>query len=296
MISLTGFCIFMEQHIKEFIEFKKGGRLNPNSARDYLNSLNKFKSIVKKPLNKVDRTDIIKFRNSLSLKYSPKSIEHHLTVLHAFVAFWNTEIKCISASRIEIPTARSNPRLTVTEEEYRKMLSVLEMSNYYDLQKRLALNILWDCGCRLGELCSINLEDMDFENRKIRIDTEKTKKERVLFWSEETEKTMQKFMPIRWEIKRSKALFIGLYKTGEYSDRIDHGTVETWFERMRKWAKIERNITPHSFRHSRIQRWINSGLDLISVTYLSGHESINSLEHYMRLGPAQVEVLARKAM
>ncbi len=230
------------------------------------------------------------------MKYAPKTVEHHITVLHTFVKFWNPEIKCISHERIEIPRAKSNPRLTITEAEYRQMLSVLETNNYRDLQKILALNLLWDCGCRIGELLSINLEDMDFENRRIRIDTEKTKKERILFWSEETDKTLKKMMPIRQEIKRSNALFVGMYSTGEYSDRVCSMTAETWFKSIRKWAKIERNITPHSFRHSRIQRWINSGLDLISVSYLTGHESINSLEHYMRLGATQVEVLARKAM
>lgn len=286
----------MEQHIKEFIEFKRGGKLKANSARDYLNSLTKFNEIVKKPLEEVDKSDIIKFRNVLNLKYAPKAVEHHFTILHCFIKFWNPEVKCISHERIEVPTAKSNPRITITEEEYKQMLSSLPENNYNDLQKRLALNLLWDCGCRVGELCSINLDDMDFDNMRVRIDTEKTKKERVLFWSQETRKTLCKLLPIRWEIKRSNALFIGLYNTGEYSNRLSTRTIEKWFRTMLVDAKIKRKITPHSFRHSRIQRWINSGLDLISVTYLSGHESINSLEHYMRLGTAQVEVLARKAM
>ena len=270
--------------------------MKESSARDYLCSLNRFNSIVQKPLEKVEISDIVKFREMLKLRYAPKSVEHDLTILHCFIKFWNPEVKCISHERIEIPTAKSNPHLTITEQEYRQMLSVLPEDNYDDLQKRLSLNILWDCGCRVGELVSINLDDMDFDNMKVRIDTEKTKKERVLFWSEETKKTLCKMLPIRWEIKRSNALLIGTYNSGEYSNRLTTRTIEKWFRDICKKANIVRKITPHSFRHSRIQRWISTGLDLISTTYLTGHQSINSLEHYMRLGSAQVEVLARKAM
>ncbi len=286
----------MEQHIEEFLEFKTGGRLKKSSARDYRNSLNKFRDIVRKPLVEVKREDIIKFRNVLNLSYSPKGVEHHFNIIHCFIKFWNPEVNCISHERIEVPLAKSNPRPTITEEEHRQMLATLEENNYSDLQKRLMLNILWDCGCRIGELVSINLEDIDFDNKKVRIDTEKTKKERTLFWSEETRKTLCKVLPIRWELKRGNALFVGLYNSGEFSDRVSIKTAQRWFNEARDKAGIKRKLMPHSYRHSRIQRWIGTGLDLISVSYLSGHENISSLEHYMRLGTAQVEAVARKAM
>ncbi len=83
----------METYIKEFIEFKTGGRLKKSSARDYLNTLNKFKIIVNKPLEQVGREDIIKFRNVLNMGYSPKAVEHHFNILHCFIKFWNPEVK-----------------------------------------------------------------------------------------------------------------------------------------------------------------------------------------------------------
>ncbi len=286
----------MEKYINEFIEFKTGGRLKMSSARDYRNSLNKFKTIVGKPLEEVGREDIIKFRNILNMGYAPKAVEHHFNILHCFIKFWNPEIKCISHERIEVPLARSNPRLTITEAEHKQMLSVLAEYEYNELQKRLCLQLLWDCGCRVGELCSINLDDIDFDNRKVKIYTEKTKKERVLFWSEDTHKTLCKMLPIRWEIKRSNALLIGLYNSGEYSDRVTTKTIQRWFKEIKRRAGIKRQIVPHSYRHSRIQRWVSTGISLIEVSYLSGHNNMTSLEHYMRLGTAQVEAIARKAM
>lgn len=286
----------MEKYISEFLDYKRGGSLTEKSANDYRNSLNKFKDIVRKPLEEVERSDIIKFREILLQGYSPKAVEHHFNVLHCFIKFWNPEVKTISHERIEIPMARSNPRLTITQEEHIKIMATLEESNYNDLQKRLAFQLLWDCGCRIGELISIDLDDIDFDNRRVKIKTEKTKKDRVLFWSEETHKTLCKILPMRWEIKRSKALFIGMYNSGEYSDRITPKTIERWLKVARRIAGINRNVVPHSYRHSRIQRWINSGMSLIDVTYLSGHENMTSLEHYMRLGTAQVQAKARMAM
>lgn len=286
----------METYIQQFLEFKTGGRLKKSSARDYRNSLNKFKDIVGKPLEEVGREDIVKYRNILNLNYAPKAVEHHFNVLHCFIKFWNPEVKTISHERIEVPLARSNPRLTITEGEHRQMLACLEENNYGDLQKRLCLQLLWDCGCRVGELTSIDLDDIDFDNRKVKISTEKTKKERVLSWSEDTHKTLCKMLPIRWEIKRSKALFVGMYNTGEYSNRATSKTIQRWFKQIKYRASIQRQIVPHSYRHSRIQRWIGSGISLIEVSYLSGHNNITSLEHYMRLGATQVEAVARKAM
>lgn len=290
------FCIYMKKYIDDYIQFKTGGRLKLSSARDYLNSLNKFDSIVRKPLEKVDRDDIIKYRNVLSLKYAPKAIEHHFNVLHAFFKFWNPEVKTLSHERIEVPIARSNPRLTILESEHRAIIGLLQDNNYNDLQKKLVFQLLWDCGCRVGELVSIDLVDIDFDNRRVKIHTEKTKKERMLFWSEDTHKTLCKLLPMRWEVKRSKALFIGMYNSGEYTDRIATVTIERWMRSLKDKAGIERKIVPHSYRHSRIQRWISSGLSLIEVTYLSGHESMTSLEHYMRLGTEQIQINARRAM
>ena len=89
---------------------------------------------------------------------------------------------------------------------------------------------------------------MDFDNMKVRIDTEKTKKERTLFWSEETRKTLCKMLPIRWEIKRSNALFIGTYNSGEYSNRLSTRAMERWFRLIRMRAGMKRKLVLHGYQ------------------------------------------------
>lgn len=284
----------MQNEIQEFLRFKSS-HIKQRSLDDYYLWLKRFDDLIKEPLEKVQDQHFTKFHNIISIAYSEKSIEHAFNILHTYFTFWKGERGCINPARIVIPHARSNSHPLVTREQYDKLQDQLEENYFPDLQRKLWLSFLWDCGMRIGELTSINISDVSTERRQAIIKTEKTYKNRAIFWSEATNILLTKYLAIRNEIKRSDALFIGLYNNGDYSDRLTSRAIERSIATLCRHGKVG-TVVPHSFRHAFIQRLISKGLSLPEVIQLSGHQSQLSVEHYMRLGNDRNEFNARRAM
>jgi len=286
----------MQEQIREYLLWKS--QHSPHTLKPYMLWLNRFKDYVRKTeLQEINRKDIVDFSIHIKNKYSERTHEFAMAILHGFFKFWHEEDnRVLSPNLVVVPSYRRKIMPVITEEIFKKLLDALPIYEYISLQRHIILRMLWESGCRISELLSIDLPNINFEKCCAVIETRKTSVRRRIFWSEATnELLIKKYMPIRREVKRdSHALFIGFYNSGEYSNRLNPRQVQRTIENLRTELCISEKITPHSFRHGKAHFMLEHGASVVDIQQILGHVSPNSSFAYLQYQGTELERRAKK--
>ena len=209
---------------------------------------------------------------------------NYANVLRAFFKFWNKRgIVPIMYEAIQGPRKVETFPNFITPEQFEKIDQRFDVDDFVQLTKKLAFNLLWDTGMRIGELMALNVADFDSTKQHVVISTEKSRKLRVLAWSDTTHRLLLKYLGVRLCLSQSEPLFLSPRVAGKVSrsGRLTSRSVQRWCVELSK--ELHFNINPHGFRHGKCHAVINAGGTRQQVQTIAGHSSIGSSEVYVRL-------------
>ena len=139
------------------------------------------------------------------------------------------------------------------------------------------IEFLYSCGLRVSELCSLKIGDISRETGVIRV-FGKGSKERLVPIGEQAMRRLRDYLPLRKEWisdKKENAIFVS--RRGKALSRVSVWSIIK--ERAQK-AGINKNISPHSLRHSFATHLLNNGASIRSVQEMLGHADISTTEIY----------------
>ena len=140
-------------------------------------------------------------------------------------------------------------------------------------QRDLALvSFLYSTGCRVSEVVSLNINDVDFKKREICV-IGKGGKERTVYLTEVAAMHLKEYLDGRKD--RKDALFLG---KGER--RLGKNGIEILLKRIGKKAQVG-NVHPHRFRRTLATYMIDHGASLQDVQAILGHEDIRTTQIYV---------------
>ena len=146
---------------------------------------------------------------------------------------------------------------------------------------------------RVSELIGVNLEDISFEQRLIRVKG-KGKKERLLPFGRKAEERLIEYLRVRTSIHKGRIdeepLFLN-YR----GQRLTSRSVERVTDKYIRLSALKRKISPHSLRHSFASHLLSRGADLRVIQELLGHESLATTQKYTHLDLAQLLKVYRKS-
>jgi site-specific recombinase XerD len=144
------------------------------------------------------------------------------------------------------------------------------------------LELFYASGVRRAELVGINVADVDFSDRTIRV-IGKGNKERFVFFNRATAAALKAYLRVR---RRSKdgALFVS-----RQGRRLSYQQVGRLFAGYVALSGLEGKITPHTMRHSVATHLHQSGVDLMTIKDFLGHASIQTTQIYAQMKPAHVK-------
>jgi len=147
------------------------------------------------------------------------------------------------------------------------------------LRNAAIIELLFATGLRVSELCSLNAQHIDFGNGSIRI-MGKGAKERVLQVG-----NLEVLAILRRYAEENTALIreTGYFFVNRLSSRISEQSVRFLIKRLCAKAKIERNITPHMFRHSFATLLLEEDVDIRYIQRMLGHSSILTTQIYTQV-------------
>lgn len=159
----------------------------------------------------------------------------------------------------------------------RKAVATAPRSDAFDeLAKKTAIHLLLDTGIRVGELASIQIEDVSLPDRCVKVHGKGNRQRLVYLLSAPLYRSLSHYLTRRRKIGlHSGRLFVtstGLDLTPQRVRISLHGIATS--------AGIDRRLTPHMLRHTCATQWLEAGLDIRYVQKLLGHQSISTTEIY----------------
>ena len=243
-------------------------------------------------------TDYVSFSHGLQKTFAPRCIEYALNVVHNYLRFFAEQGRLrFPLYLARVPRGYAQSYEAVTEEEYQKIVAVLKAEKAVPLRDLAMIMLLHDTGMRVGELVSLEIEDIE-EDYSAVIHTEKTVRDRRVFWNPGTDDIIQRYLVERVNNgdPENDALFIAQISRKGKSPTITKRTVERMFQIVLKKAEINRKLCPHSFRHSFIHRLAKLGVPDAIIAQLVGHSTPNTISNYTKLSRPEFKDYAHKQL
>ena len=211
-------------------------------------------------------------------KDNNSSIDRKLSALRGFYKYMANEgiVKSNVFSLVSGPKkSKKLPRYF----EYNELEEMFNVPDDTPLGQRdlLLLEMLYATGCRVGELVSMKVSDIDFGRRNILI-LGKGNKERYVTYEEYCEDALKKYLNDGYKtLNKNNIDYLFLNNNG---GALTERGVRFILEKIIKQTGINKNISPHMIRHSFATHLLNEGCDLLTVQKLLGHESIKATQIY----------------
>jgi integrase/recombinase XerC len=174
-----------------------------------------------------------------------------------------------------------------------QFLDLPQTTQPLDLRDKAALELLYATGMRVSELAGINLDDLTFSERLVRV-RGKGKKERLIPFGKKAEDSLAFYIRSRPQINKGKieaeALFLN-YR----GERLSSRSVERIVDKYICFTAVQRKISPHSLRHSFASHLLSRGADLRVIQELLGHESLATTQKYTHLNLRQLLEVYKKS-
>jgi len=290
----------MRQSIEEFLAYLRHERnASSHTISSYGRDLGQLEAyFIEKKADWRSAGNVV-LRGFLACLYEKKrkksTIGRKLAAMRSFYAY------CLKRKWIEKNPAKvlARPRQDknvpsfLSEDEMAEFLDLPSSDKPLDLRDRAALELLYASGIRVGELVAVDLEDISFGERLVRVKG-KGKKERLVPFGKKAEAGLQAYLQARPDILKDRlsqnALFLN-YR----GERLTSRSVERIVGKYIRRTAVKRKISPHSLRHSFASHLLSRGADLRVIQELLGHASLATTQKYTHLDLKQLLDIYKKS-
>jgi len=172
-------------------------------------------------------------------------------------------------------TEKSLPK-AISVDEVLALIHSIDGSDVLDLRDRAMVELMYSSGLRVSELVSINLTDIDLSNATLRV-IGKGRKERILPIGSYAVQSVDEYIQKRGELSKSETEALFLNKNG---GRITTRSVARIVKKYLHKCAINKNVSPHTLRHSFATHLLGSGADIRFIQELLGHASLSTTQRY----------------
>jgi len=284
-LTLTGEKAAMETEIRTFLNALRVDKgLSANTLQAYRRDAGKFAEFAGKrglALKDIERSHIVDFLASLYKRgLDSRSVARHLVTIRNFFRFALIEgyIMDDPAAAIESPKFRQSLPEFLSLEEVNLLLRQPDRTSVIGLRDQAAIELLYSCGLRVSELCSLRVADLQMEEGCLRC-IGKGDKERLVPVGRDALKVVREYLgKSRPELLReASSPYLFLNQKGRKLDRVAFWKILGEYGRK---AGLRKVLTPHMLRHSFATHLLDRGADLRSVQMMLGHSDISTTQIY----------------
>ena len=279
----------MDQYFQEFYCLLIEKNLSPNTIDAYKRYLNQYNSHLKikglKSISNVRQEDIRDFINLLNNKdMAPSSISRIISSIRSFHKYLIKEdiVKENPTQHLYTPKISKSLPEVLSEVEISSIISVIDLTSQFYFRDRAVIELLYSCGIRVSELINLNLTNLFFDEEIIKVFGKGNKERMVpvgLIAKKDLEYYINKIRPEYARKRNSK----GVLFLSNRGLPISRKTIWNIIKTTTIKSGIEKNVSPHTFRHSFATHLLEGGADLRAVQELLGHSNISTTQIYTHL-------------
>ena len=284
-----------EEALNEFIiNLRDVKNYSSNTIDSYQNDILEFKSFLKtegmaKGLMFIRNQKVAQnYVSYLSKKgLASTSIHRKISSLSSFYDFLVNEemFQTNFFKDLEEPKIPKRLPKVITNDEIQMLMDSCDKDNKLGYRNYCILGCLFGCGLRVSELCNMEIKDIDFIERTIKING-KGNKDRIVIMYDDLAKSLKHYIStfrvdLLYNSKSTENRHVFLNKNGTTLTRVG---VRKILEKTVSDCGETFHISPHMLRHSFATALLNSGMDLRYVQELLGHESLSTTQIYTHVG------------
>ena len=276
---------------RHYLNIERG--LSANSIQNYALDVRKLMSFLEStdsnlsPLT-IEHDQLQQFIYASSKTINARSQARLISGLRGFFNFLVFEDyrQTNPLDQIESPKIGRKLPDTLSVKDIDQLIAAIDLSRTYNglnigERNRAMLETLYSCGLRVSELTSLKISDLFFDEGFIKV-TGKGDKQRFAPIGTNT----QKYIDI-WLSERSHMDIEPQFKDTVFLNhrgrQLTRAMLFTIIKDLAKSIHLQKNISPHTFRHSFATHLLENGADLRAIQMMLGHESITTTEVYMHV-------------
>ncbi len=283
---------------ESYLKIERG--LSENSIASYLLDLQKLTDYLNQhEINvspvQIEQETVQKFIYDIAKTINPRSQARIISGLKGFFNYLIFEDYRTDNPMDLIESPKIGRKLpdTLSTDEINALIAAIDLSKPEGERNRAILETLYGCGLRVSELIHLKLSDLYFDEDFIKV-TGKGNKQRFVPISSVNKKYINIYKnEIRnhLQIQKDHKDYLFLNRRGK---QLTRAMIFTIIKQLAIKIGMEKNISPHTFRHSFATHLLENGADLRAIQQMLGHESITTTEVYMHVNRVHlVKVLSK---
>jgi integrase/recombinase XerC len=287
----------IEQLLEQFFEHLRYERnVSEHTLRNYASDLEQFYNYIAPPdaetgarrevdVKQIDHITIREWLSTLHTAQKKKtSVARKLAALRTFFQFLVREgvVELNPAKLVATPRLEKKLPNHLSVEDAIRFIETPDTETDLGKRDRAILEFLYATGVRVSELTKLNLNDIDFKEKLVRV-TGKRRKQRVLPFGDPALHAVLNYLSVRKRFLQNapvderdeQALFLNYQGT-----RITTRSVGRMVDKYIQICAGIHNISPHSLRHSFATHLLDSGADLRDIQELLGHARLSTTQIY----------------
>lgn len=257
--------------IAKFLKILEVKRYSKSTQKTYIQAISQFlEYFSKKNISEINHEDIFRYIEhkikDKQISFSTqKGIVGSIKLFYKHIYNKNIKIDYIYPGRQE----HKLPKV-LSLEDIKKILQSID-----NIKHEAIISTIYSCGMRISEALNLKISDIDSKRMMVRIENSKGNRDREVMLSENLLTLLREYYKI---YKPKKYIFEG-QGGGKYTAR----SAEQVFKKALQNAKINKEASLHTLRHSYATHLIEQGIDIRIVQELLGHKNIKTTQVYTHI-------------
>lgn len=297
----------VQQLVEQYLREVEAEGSSPHTVRNYRIDLAQFVTFLRAMHPEAPEGTLLKRIDPLTVRafiasrrsrgLSPSTLARKVAAMRSFFHYCCRQgrLRWNPATLVTTPKLpkRLPPHLTV--DQAFQLLATPQGESPLSLRDRAILELFYGSGIRVGELTGLSVEDLDLNQRLVKI-RGKGNKERIVPIGRHAAKAVAAYLAARQGSSEGPGahgrapVFLN-HRGGRLSPR----SVERLLEKYLRISGVGKAITPHGLRHSFATHLLQAGADLRVIQELLGHERLTTTQRYTHVNLDQLMAVYDKA-
>ena len=207
---------------------------------------------------------------------SQTTVSDYYRALHSFFSWLSREQLIPSNPLINLKKPKPEKKViqALLVNEIDRLFKECSGNNALAVRNKAILSIFLDCGLRVSELASVNVDDVNVDNGSLLVRHGKGGKQRVVRIGTKAQKALWKYLTL-YRKGNSNSLFLN--RSGATLDAVG---IKILIKRLGDKAQV--HVHPHKLRHTFAISFLRAGGDVFSLQYLLGHSTLAMTQRYLQ--------------
>ncbi len=256
-----------------------------NTVRAYKKDIEDFADFLDRKeirFSEADHFSVREYLSGLKENLSRSTMNRKISCIRSFYKLMNErgKLKNDPTEKVEAGKVPEKHPEVLDKKQVLRLLNKKFGNSKIDIRDSALLEFMYSTGCRVGEVSSLNKDDVNFFSRTARVKG-KGSCERDVPLGNECIKKMHRYYTVREETGwggENAAVFISAS-----GGRLHPRSIRRIVKKRAALAGINRDITPHTFRHSFASHMLEAGCNLRSVQEMLGHKRLHTTQVYTHI-------------